>query len=128
MGKILIVDDHLDQCIPLLRLMHLTGHSAACVSDGATALGMVRISKPDLVLLDAMMPDMDGTQILREIRSDPLTAHLPVIMFTSITDAQFHDHVMSLGATDLWVKASFDFDEMERRFRRHMSPRRLQFN
>jgi CheY-like chemotaxis protein len=128
MGRILIVDDHLDQCIPLLRLMHKTGHSAACVSDGQTALGMVRLSKPDLVLLDAMMPDMDGTQVLREIRRDPMTAELPVIMFTSIVDHGYREHVMGLGATDFWVKASIDFNEMERRLLCHVPRKRMQFS
>jgi two-component system, cell cycle response regulator len=123
MGRILIVDDHLDQCIPLLRLLHHTGHAAACVSDGETALGMVRLSKPDLVLLDAMMPDMDGTQVLREIRRDPRTARLPVIVFTSVDDAAFRTHVMGLGASDCWTKAGIDFDEMRRRFERHMPAR-----
>ncbi|HEV7301770.1 MAG TPA: response regulator [Tepidisphaeraceae bacterium] len=118
MGRILIVDDCLEQCIPLLRLMHQTGHAAACVSTGETALGMVRLTKPDLVLLDAMMPDMDGTQVLREIRSDPLTADLPVIMYTSLSDTAFHDHLRSLGASDCWVKATLGFDEMEERFTR----------
>lgn len=123
MGRILIVDDHLDQCIPLLRLMHRTGHSAACVSDGQTALGMVRLSRPDLVLLDAMMPDMDGTQVLREIRREPRTADLPVIMFTAIADRGYRDHVMRLGATDLWIKCQFDFDMMRERFEQHMERR-----
>jgi two-component system cell cycle response regulator len=123
MGRILIVDDHLDQCIPLLRLLHHTGHAAACVSDGQMALGMVRVSKPDLVLLDAMMPDMDGTQVLREIRRDPLTCDLPVIMFTSVADESFRSHLMDLGASDCWPKAGIGFDEMRRRFERHMPAR-----
>jgi CheY-like chemotaxis protein len=121
MGRILIVDDNLDQCIPLLRLLHHSGHATACVCTGETALGMVRLSRPDLVLLDAMMPDMDGTQVLREIRRDPATCDLPVIMVTSLaTDEEFRRHVTELGANDCWPKATLGYDEMEARFTRFM--------
>ena len=119
MGTILIVDDHLDQAIPLLRLLRRTGHAAACVSDGASAIGMLDgpddATRPSLVLLDAMMPDMDGTEVLRRIRSDPRTASTPVVMHTAISDPTFRAHVMGLGANDYWVKCRVDFDEMQRR-------------
>jgi CheY-like chemotaxis protein len=119
MGTILIVDDHLDQAIPLLRLLRRSGHAAACVSDGASALGMLAgpddATRPNLVLLDVMMPDMDGTEVLRRIRSDPRIASTPVVMHTAISDPTFRDHVMGLGANDYWVKCSLDFDEMQRR-------------
>jgi two-component system cell cycle response regulator len=118
-GTILIVDDHLDQAIPLLRLLRRGGHAAACVSDGASALGMLDApdgaARPSLVLLDAMMPDMDGTEVLRRIRSDPRTASTPVVMYTAISDPSFRDHVMGLGANDYWVKCHVDFDVMQRR-------------
>jgi CheY-like chemotaxis protein len=127
MSSILIVDDHLEQCIPLLRLLRRDGHAAACVNDGQTALGMLDApddQRPDLVLLDAMMPDMDGTEVLRQIRRDPRTAGTPVIMYTAISDPTYRAHVMELGASDYWVKSMVDFEHMQTRLGELLEPHR----
>ena len=65
MRPILIVDDHPDQCVALVKLFRFAGIDARLVPDGREALAAVTERRPDVILLDVMMPDMDGFQVLR---------------------------------------------------------------
>jgi two-component system, cell cycle response regulator len=78
-------------------------------------LRLVRSQSVDLVILDVMMPGMDGPEVLRQIREEPATASLPVVMFSAVSDPQFHDHMRRKGANDFWTKASFDFGTLRER-------------
>lgn len=123
MGNILIVDDHLEQCRPLVRLLQMNGHGVACADGGGAALAQLAAGAlPDLVVCDVMMPDMDGADVLRRIRSEPRMQHLPVVMYTAVGDGAYLDHLRSLGADDVWVKARTNLDEMMRGIARRLSP------
>ncbi len=74
------------------------------VSDSERALPRIRSERPDVLLLDLMMPEVDGFQILRELRSDPNFAYLPVIVMTAASDAATKLKVLELGATDFLEK------------------------
>ena len=118
MAVILIVDDNADIRRPLAVLVGHCGHTARCASTGEEALRLVRSQPVDLVILDVMMPGMDGPEVLRQIREEPATASLPVVMFSAVSDPQFHEHMRDKGATDFWTKASFDFGAIEQ----HLAP------
>ncbi|HLL90313.1 MAG TPA: response regulator [Tepidisphaeraceae bacterium] len=125
MGRVLIVDDQLDQCIPLLRMLQRSGHDAACVQDGRSAIDMLDActepgNLPDLVLLDVMMPGMDGAEVLRHIRDDPKTAGVPVVMYSAISDRKYQSRLLEDGANDFWEKTNFDFNRMQARFREYL--------
>ena len=81
--KILIIDD--DRMIRLTTGMLLAKHNVQVLyaSNGNEGVAMAKIEKPELILLDIMMPGMDGWQVLDEIRSDPQIAHIPVAIFTA---------------------------------------------
>jgi CheY-like chemotaxis protein len=115
MAVILIVDDQVDACRPLALLMRHLGHRGVCVYSGEDALAYLRAQKPDLMILDVMMPGMDGLEVLRHVRNDPNTRHLPVVMFSAISDPTYQEHARDKGANDYWVKASIQVDEMRRR-------------
>src|SRR5687767_705242 len=110
MGLILIVDDQIDACRPLALLMRHLGHSGVCVTSGEEALGYLKQTVPDLMVLDVMMPGMDGMEVLRHVRSDPATRDLPVVMFSAVSDPAFQEHARAKGANDYWVKASMPFE------------------
>lgn len=115
MGRVLIVDDQLDQCIPLLRLLQRSGHDAACVQDGASAIELLDACSaphnlPDLVLLDVMMPGMDGFEVCRRLRADAASAHLPVVMVTALQDMPNRVQALEVGADDFLTKP---VDEVE---------------
>lgn len=74
------------------------------ISDPALAMGLVVSEKPDVLLLDLMMPGVSGFDILQRVRADPALQHLPVIVLTSSTDAQTKLKALELGATDFLAK------------------------
>jgi CheY-like chemotaxis protein len=115
MGTILIVDDNADAVRPLTVLMRLMGHQGVYLDSGEKALGFMRQTVPDLIVLDAMMPGMDGIEVLRKVRSDPRTAEVPVVMFSAIGEPAYQAHARRHGANDFWVKASLTLDEVKQR-------------
>jgi CheY-like chemotaxis protein len=78
-SRILVVDDEPDQRFLLRRLFERAGHEVRDAADGAAALQAVRAQAPDLVVTDVMMPVMDGVELIRCLRGDPATAHIPVL-------------------------------------------------
>ena len=83
MRKILVVDDE-RHIVRLIQVnLERQGYNVVTAHDGKEALEKVASEKPDLVVLDVMMPYMDGFEVLRNLRRDPATAELPVIMLTA---------------------------------------------
>ena len=114
-GSVLIVDDDLGTGRLLAMLIRQLGHQADFVESGCKALEYLSHHRPDLVILDVMMPGIDGLEVLRRMRADPTTATLPVVMFSAMSDPQFRQTVRKMGANDYWVKASLDFRSLEER-------------
>jgi adenylate cyclase len=113
-ARILVVDD-VPQNVRLLEaVLEPHGYDVITATDGDHALGLIETSKPDLVLLDVMMPDPDGYEICRRIREDDETAVLPVIMVTASTDEKKKS--IQVGADDLIAKP-FNHDELLTRIR-----------
>jgi DNA-binding response OmpR family regulator len=112
MGKILIVDDSTDASEPLARLLGFIGHDAVCVDGGEAAIAFIGNTLPDLVLLDVMMPGMDGIEVLRRIRASDKSAKLPVIMFSAVSDDVYRNHAMEHGANDYWIKGGIDYTRL----------------
>jgi CheY-like chemotaxis protein len=115
MGRILIVDDEPQACQILSRLIRHLGHETAYRTGGAEALAYVDETPVDLMILDVMMPGMDGMEVLRRLRADPRTRKTAVVMFSAVADRNFIDEAIRKGATDYWVKASFDFGQLKDR-------------
>ena len=108
--RILVVDDDVDIAGFVGKNLRMEGFEVAVAHDGAAALQMVRAFEPDLVVLDLMMPEIDGVEVTRRLRADPVTASLPIIMLTA--KGQTPDKVLGLraGADDYLVKP---FDNLE---------------
>ena len=122
MANILVVDDHVDTCKVLVRLLRHLRHQGVCVHDGEAALRYLQMQRPDLMILDVMMPGMDGMEVLRHVRGEASTASIPVVMFSAVTDSAFREHAISKGATDYWAKAGLDFGELEARLQKLLPP------
>ncbi len=113
-ARILVVDD-VPQNVRLLEaVLAPRGYDVVSATDGESALGLVASSKPDLVLLDVMMPEPDGYEVCRRLRADDETAVLPVIMVTASTDEK--TKAIEVGADDLIAKP-FNHDELLARVR-----------
>ena len=81
--KILIIDDDIDTLILVGLMLGRQGYQIAVASNGTIGLSKAASERPDLILLDVMMPDMDGYQVTERLRSDPSLAHIPIVMFTA---------------------------------------------
>lgn len=84
MAAILVVDDYPATREILVELLGSSGHSVLEASDGAEALGLVRATRPDLVITDILMPTMDGHEFVRQLRADPTIAGMPVIFYSGV--------------------------------------------
>ncbi len=117
MARILIVDD--DDLLRALLQYRLTadGHDVMSLEDGARVLVTVKECRPDLIVLDAMMPVMDGFEILRRLKSGPSPDPTPVIMLTALKREADIVGALELGAADYLAKP-FIPDELSQRIRR----------
>ena len=98
MTKILIVDDD-DTIVKILeRELFFDGFDVISAKNGASALVRIYQDQPDLVLLDLLMPVLDGYQVLREIRANTSTINLPVIVLTGVSDVESEQAAVKLGA------------------------------
>ena len=82
-AKILVVDDNADNVALARAVVEAAGYTALSANDGVEALERVKESPPDLILLDVMMPRLDGLGVLQKLRENPATAQIPVIMLTA---------------------------------------------
>src|SRR5205823_1062021 len=112
-ATILVVDDQMDACRALVRLLRHYGHDATCLPSGPDALTFLTQNIPDLLILDVMMPGMDGLDVLRVIRSDPRLQKLPVVLFSALSDPKFREYAINEGASDYWVKGAIDYARLD---------------
>ncbi len=103
-GNILAVDDDVLNRGVIERIVARKGHSVTLASDGKEALHKIRQGAFDLVLLDIMMPGIDGLGVLREIRQYYSMSALPVIMVSALNDSDTVVELLNLGANDYMTK------------------------
>ena len=120
MRRILIVDDMLASREALARILNHKGYETLQAMNGAEALAQLKKSKFDLVLLDQMMPEVDGLTFLAGIRRFPKWKHLPVIMFTGVKDRSCHSRAQGLDVREFLVKGEYDPKELIGLIERHL--------
>ena len=83
MARILIVDDSPSQLMGIRRIVEKLGHEALTAEDGAAGVELAKKELPDLILMDVVMPNLNGFQATRSITREPTTKHIPVILVTT---------------------------------------------
>ncbi len=106
LGRILIVDDE-PKLIHLVReILMATGYEVLASSSGNPTLEMIAMEQPDLVILDIMLPGMDGYEICYRLRSEPATKKLPILMFSAKAQEIDKETGIKVGADDYLTKPS----------------------
>jgi two-component system alkaline phosphatase synthesis response regulator PhoP len=123
--RILVVDDDREIVRMVRAYLERAGYSVLTTYDGATALSTIRHERPDLVVLDVMLPDADGWSITRTLRTDPKLAALPIIMLTARVEDADKIIGLELGADD-YITKPFNAREVVARIRSLL--RRSQLN
>lgn len=113
MAKILIIDD--EQPILTMYGDALSGHEIIMASDGEEGLSKAEKLDPDIILLDIIMPKMNGLDVLEKLKSNKETASIPVIMLTNLPKEASSDKAKTLGAEEYFVKAEFEPEKLAAR-------------
>ncbi len=113
-ARVLVVDDIQPNVKLLEAKLAAEYYEVLTANNGEDALKIVSEQKPDLILLDVMMPGMDGIEVCRRLKSNPDVAHIPVVMVTALTDAQDRIRGLEAGADDFLSKPVNDTALMAR--------------
>ena len=119
---ILVVDDHAETRKPLLKLLQLEGYQAVGAATAFEALAETNKANPDLILLDVMIPPMDGLTFLMRLREDSRSREIPVIVVSGLSDPQTAARAKELGVKEHLVKTQFSPQELLDAVRRHIRP------
>jgi len=101
---VLIVDDVPDNLAVLHDALDESGYTVLVATDGESALLRAATVLPDIVLLDAMMPGMDGFEVAKRLKADPLTAHIPIVFMTGLTETEHLVAALEAGGVDYVTK------------------------
>lgn len=112
--KVLVVDDEADIAELLSYNLQLDGFEVVCASNGIEALNQARTHLPELIILDLMLPDMDGFSICEILRCQPSTSDIPIIFLTAMAGEMPRLHGFEVGATDYCTKPIRPRDLRER--------------
>lgn len=123
--KILMVDDNPTNLQVLQATLEGRGYRLLAARDGASALAVTTKALPDLILLDIMMPEMDGYEVCRRLKADPATFEIPIIFLSALTQTEDKVKGLELGAVD-YITKPFQPEEVIARVNTHLTLRCLQ--
>jgi DNA-binding response OmpR family regulator len=131
MGTALIVEDHPEQADLVARILRMRDYHSILAEDGEAGLRLARERHPDVMLLDLMLPDINGFDVCRRLRTDPATRLIPVVMLTALNDVQHRVHGFRVGANayvtkPYGVEDLFEAISAARAWRTSMEQRALQ--
>jgi CheY-like chemotaxis protein len=112
MKKILFIEDESALQKTFRNVLEKEGYEMISALDGESGLRLAKSQKPDLILLDLILPRKDGFEVLNELKSDESTKEIPVIVLTNLEDIESVERAIELGATTYLVKAQYTLEEV----------------
>ena len=109
---VLIVEDEQSMQRALKNKLEHSGYTVVTANDGEGAVDALRSAKPDLVLLDLIMPKLDGISVLRQMKADDALRGIPVVILTNLSSGDKVAEAMQLGTFDFLVKANYSLDDV----------------
>ncbi|MDY6940053.1 MAG: diguanylate cyclase [Cyanobacteriota bacterium] len=123
LADILVVDDNIDNRRIISTLLHKNGYQIQSASDGESALAQVAQTRPDLILLDIMMPRIDGYQLCATLKTNPKTCDIPVIFLSTLDDAADKVRAFEVGGAD-YISRPFQIPEVLARIEHQLTIQR----
>jgi len=114
MTKIMVVDDDEDFTSLYKKMLTAAGFDTTAVNQSSAAIEMAYLIKPDVFIIDIMMPEIDGLQLCKMIRDDPVTKRIPIIVVTALTDQGSKETALDAGANDYIAKPFYIDDLLSR--------------
>lgn len=122
---VLAVDDNLDNLILMeCQITMLLSCAVVTATTGRTALHLAQHQLPDLILLDILLPDLNGIEVVRRLRHDPTTAAIPIVALTALAREEERDFILSAGCND-YLSKPYDLDDLGTVMTRHLLQRSL---
>ncbi len=112
MKKILFIEDESALQKTLGDTLKKKGYDVIGALDGESGLRMAKLKKPDLILLDLILPKMDGFEVLEKLKEDEETKEIPIIILTNLERMQDIEKALELGAKTFLVKANYTLEEV----------------
>jgi DNA-binding response OmpR family regulator len=110
--KILFIEDESDLQKTFSDVLEKKGYEIIMALDGEVGLKLAKSKNPDLILLDLILPKIHGFDVLKELKSDPKTKDIPIIVLTNLEGMADINKAIELGATTYLVKAHYSLDEV----------------
>ena len=119
-ASILVVDDDPEIVTMLSTRLTKRGYKVSTANDGTSALALAKREKPDVVLLDVMMPGKSGWEVARALKQDPVTEHVKIVMVTAIGE-KTNELTAPIYGADAHVDKPFEFEALERVIKKLLS-------
>lgn len=118
MKKILFIEDEQTLQKALGDFLKKDGYNVVSALDGEIGLRLAKTEKPDLILLDLILPKLHGLEVLKELKSGSETNEIPVIILTNIENLEDVDKALALGATTYLVKTNYKLEELTQKIKK----------
>lgn len=128
MNKILLIEDDEFMVRMYQRVFSLEGYDVQIAVDGLEGLEKAKSFQPDIILLDVMMPNLNGLQTLEKLKQDPQTKGYPVIMLTNLVNKQDAEYSLKIGAIKYLIKSDYNPKEVLEIVRQCLNERAPQDN
>lgn len=112
MKKILIIEDEPAQATTIDLAMKKAGFETIVANDGAEGLEKVKEGVPDLILLDLVLPKIDGISVLKHLRANEATSKIPILILTNLSSGETVKEVIEAGGTDYLVKTDYTLEQL----------------
>ena len=113
--KILVIEDEATLQKALNEVLSKEGYEVVSSLDGLKGLELAQEENPDLILLDIILPKMDGFEVLKKLKEDENVSEIPIIILTNLSDVDDIQKTLTLGATTYLVKADFHLKDVLRK-------------
>ena len=120
MKKVLLIEDDKDQILLYQTKFELDGYGFLAAKNGPEGLKLAEQEKPDMILIDLLMPGMDGIEVLEKLKANPATKNTPAIIVTNLDKHEMVEKAMKLGALDFIVKSKIPLRDMMSRIENHL--------